>query len=135
MKYISLCSGVEAATLAFEPLGWEPVAFAEIDEFPSALLAARYPDVPNLGDFTKVDWSKYRGSADLVIGGFPCFPADTLVLTDAGLVPIQDIKIGDMVLTTNNKIGEVIAIKSYAYLNDKIAKKSQKMGGLDEDLV
>jgi len=39
-----------------------------------------------------------------------------------------------MVLTTNNKIGEVIAIKSYAYLNDKIAKKSQKMGVLDEDL-
>lgn len=50
-------------------------------------------------------------------------------------ISFQDIKIGDMVLTTNNKIGEVIAIKSYAYLNDKIAKKSQKMGGLDEDLV
>lgn len=49
-------------------------------------------------------------------------------------ISFQDIKIGDMVLTTNNKIGEVIAIKSYAYLNDKIAKKSQKMGVLDEDL-
>lgn len=49
-------------------------------------------------------------------------------------ISFQDIKIGDLVLTTNNKIGEVIAIKSYAYLNDKIAKKSQKMGVLDEDL-
>ena len=49
-------------------------------------------------------------------------------------ISFQDIKIGDMVLTTNNKIGEVIAIKSYAYLNDKIAKKSQKMGVLDKDL-
>ena len=49
-------------------------------------------------------------------------------------ISFQDIKIGDLVLTTNNKIGEVIAIKSYAYLNDKIAKKSQKMGVLDKDL-
>lgn len=48
-------------------------------------------------------------------------------------ISFQDIKIGDMVLTTNNKIGQVIAIKSYAYLNDKIAKKSQKMGILDEE--
>ena len=49
-------------------------------------------------------------------------------------ISFQDIKIGDLVLTTNNKIGEVIAIKSYAYLNNKIAKKSQKMGILDENL-
>lgn len=72
MRYISLFSGVEAATLASEPLGWEPVAFCEVDDFPSAVLAARFPDVPNLGDVTKVDWSKYHGAADLVIGGFPC---------------------------------------------------------------
>lgn len=49
-------------------------------------------------------------------------------------ISFQDIKIGDMVLTTNNKIGEVIAIKSYAYLNAKIAKKSQKMRVLEDDL-
>ena len=72
MRYISLFSGVEAATLAWEPLGWEPVAFAEIEPFPSAVLAHRWPDVPNLGDVTKVDWSKYRGTVDLVVGGSPC---------------------------------------------------------------
>lgn len=72
MKYISLFSGIEAATVAWEPLGWEPVAFAEIEPFPSAVLAARWPDVPNLGDVTKVDWSQYRGECDLVIGGSPC---------------------------------------------------------------
>lgn len=49
-------------------------------------------------------------------------------------ISFQDIKIGDMVLTTNNKIGEIIAIKSYTYLNDKITKKSQKMGVIKEDL-
>ena len=72
MRYISLFSGVEAATLAWEPLGWEAVAFAEIEPFPSAVLAERWPDVPNLGDVTKVDWSEYRGTVDLVVGGSPC---------------------------------------------------------------
>lgn len=72
MRYISLFSGVEAATLAWEPLGWEAVAFAEIEPFPSAVLAHRWPDVPNLGDVTKVDWRKYRGAVDLVVGGSPC---------------------------------------------------------------
>lgn len=72
MKYLSIFSGIEAATVAWEPLGWEPVAFAEVDPFPSAILAARYPNVPNLGDVTKVDWSPYRGTIDIVAGGSPC---------------------------------------------------------------
>lgn len=72
MRYISLFSGIEAATVAWEPLGWEPVCFAEIDEFPSAVLAERYPGVPNVGDVSKVNWKKYRGKCDLVVGGSPC---------------------------------------------------------------
>lgn len=72
MRYLSVFSGIEAASVAWEPLGWEPVAFCEIDEFPSAVLRKRYPNVPNLGDITKVDWSPYRGAVDLVIGGSPC---------------------------------------------------------------
>lgn len=72
MRYISTFSGVEAASLAWVPLGWEPVAFSEIDPFPSAVLAERFPLVPNLGDITKVNWKKYRGNVDLVVGGSPC---------------------------------------------------------------
>lgn len=72
MRYISLFSGIEAATVAWHDLGWEPVAFCEIDEFPSAVLAHRFPNVPNLGDITKVDWSEYVGSVDLIVGGSPC---------------------------------------------------------------
>lgn len=72
MRYVSIFSGVEAATLAWEPLGWEPVCFAEFDEFPSAVLAERYPDVPNVGDVTKMNWKKYRNKVDLVVGGSPC---------------------------------------------------------------
>lgn len=72
MRYISVFSGIEAASVAWEQLGWEPVAFSEIDAFPSAVLAARFPNVPNLGDITKVDWSPYRGTVDVVVGGSPC---------------------------------------------------------------
>lgn len=72
MRYISIFSGIEAASVAFVPLGCEPVAFSEIDPFPSAVLAERFPDVPNLGDITKVNWKRYRGKAELVVGGSPC---------------------------------------------------------------
>ena len=70
MTYISFCSGIEAATAAWHTLGWSPVAFCEIDKFASRVLAHHYPNVPNLGDFTKVDWSQY--SADICVGGTPC---------------------------------------------------------------
>ena len=72
MRYISIFSGIEGATVAWEPLGWEPVAFSEIDKFPSAVLEHRFPNVPNLGDITKIDWSPYHGAVDLVVGGSPC---------------------------------------------------------------
>lgn len=72
MKYISLFSSIEAATVAWKPLGWEAEAYAEIDPFPKAVLAHHYPEVPDLGDMTKVDWKKYHGTVDLVCGGSPC---------------------------------------------------------------
>ena len=72
LTYISMFSGIEAASVAWEPLGFEPVAFAEVDPFPSAVLKKHYPHVPNLGDITKVDWSKYHGQIDIVVGGPPC---------------------------------------------------------------
>lgn len=72
-RYVSIFSGVEAATLAWEPLGWEPVAFSEIEPFPCAVLTERWPDVPNLGDITKIDWKEeIDGAIDLVVGGSPC---------------------------------------------------------------
>jgi DNA (cytosine-5)-methyltransferase 1 len=53
MNYLSVCSGIEAATVAWRPLGWHAHAFAEIDKFPAAVLQHYYPDVPNYGDMTK----------------------------------------------------------------------------------
>lgn len=75
IRYISLFSGIEAASCAWEPLGWEPVAFSEIEPFPCAVLAERFPDVPNLGDITEIDWKEVLeryGNVDLIVGGSPC---------------------------------------------------------------
>ena len=72
IRYLSVCSGIEAASCAWKELGWEPVAFSEIDAFPCKVLKHHYPDVPNLGDMTKIDGRSYRGRVDLLVGGTPC---------------------------------------------------------------
>lgn len=72
MRYLSVCSGIEAASCAWHPLGWEAVAFSEIEPFPCRVLQHHFPDVPNLGDMTKIDGGNYRGAVDLLVGGTPC---------------------------------------------------------------
>lgn len=74
MRYLSLFSGIEAATAAWHPLGWTPVAFAEIDKLPCKVLAHRFPSVPNLGDVTKISELDIArlGDIDAVIFGSPC---------------------------------------------------------------
>lgn len=69
LRFLSVCSGIEAASVAWPQ--WEAVAFAEIEKFPSAVLTHHYPDVPNLGDFTKIDTSTL-GRVDILCGGTPC---------------------------------------------------------------
>jgi len=71
MKYLSVCSGIEAASVAWQPLGWEAVGFSEIEKFPSQVLAHHYPDVPNFGDMTKYkEWN--LDTVNLLVGGTPC---------------------------------------------------------------
>ena len=72
MKYLSVCSGVEAATVAWHPMGWEPIGYAEIETFPSAVLSHHYPNVPNLGDITKYKEWNTNGTVELLVGGTPC---------------------------------------------------------------
>lgn len=74
MRYLSLFSGLEAATVAWSQLGWHCVAVAEIEPFPCAVLAHHYPATPNLGDVTKItaDQIKNLGPIDLVVFGSPC---------------------------------------------------------------
>ena len=72
MKYLSVCSGIEAASVAWEKLGWKPVAFSEIEPFPSAVLNHHWPEVPNLGDMTKYESWKFEEAIDVLVGGTPC---------------------------------------------------------------
>ena len=72
LKYGSVCSGVEAATVAWHDLGFEPQWFSEVDAFPSAVLQHHYPNVPNHGDMTKFkEWNNDK-TIDLLVGGTPC---------------------------------------------------------------
>jgi DNA (cytosine-5)-methyltransferase 1 len=72
VRFLSVCSGIEAASVAWNPLGWKAVAFSEIEPFPCALLKHHYPDTPNFGDMTKYkEWSDDL-SIDLLCGGTPC---------------------------------------------------------------
>ncbi|NHA25142.1 Dam family site-specific DNA-(adenine-N6)-methyltransferase [Enterobacter roggenkampii] len=75
MKYGSVCSGIEAASKAWEPLGWKPAWFSEIEPFPSAVLAHHWPEVTNLGDMTKIADAVRTGDVeapDVLVGGTPC---------------------------------------------------------------
>ena len=75
MRYGSVCSGIEAATVAWKSLGWQAAWFAEIDTFPAAVLQHHYPDVPNLGDMTTLPQRILSGeieAPDVLVGGTPC---------------------------------------------------------------
>ena len=72
MNYLSVCSGVEAATVAWHDMGWKPVGFSEIERFPSQLLAHHYPTVTNYGDMTKFKEWNINESVNLLVGGTPC---------------------------------------------------------------
>jgi site-specific DNA-cytosine methylase len=71
LRYLSVCSGIEAASMAWEPLGWQPAAFAEVEKFPSAVLTHHWPQVPNMGDMNNHEqWD--LPSIDVLVGGTPC---------------------------------------------------------------
>ncbi len=72
MNYLSVCSGIEAATVAWHHMGWKPAGFSEIEKFPSQVLAHHYPTVTNFGDMTKYKEWNLNDSIGLLVGGTPC---------------------------------------------------------------
>jgi DNA (cytosine-5)-methyltransferase 1 len=93
MRFLSVCSGIEAASVAWNPLGWKAVAFSEIEPFPCAVLAHHYPDTPNWGDMTKYqEWPD--ATVDLLCGGTPCQS-----FSNAGLRAGLDDPRGQLMLT------------------------------------
>lgn len=71
MNFGSVCSGIEAASVAWKPLGWRCQFVSEIEGFPSAVLKHHYPDVPNHGNMLKHNEWPDTG-IDLLVGGTPC---------------------------------------------------------------
>jgi len=74
MRFRSVCSGIDAASVAWKPLGWECVELAEIEPFPCSVLKYHYPEIPNAGDFTSIRMrpSRQIAPADVLVGGTPC---------------------------------------------------------------
>ena len=72
MNYLSVCSGIEAATVAWHHMGWKPVGFSEIEKFPSQVLAHHYPQITNYGDMTKYKEWNINDTVGLLVGGTPC---------------------------------------------------------------
>lgn len=72
LRYLSVCSGIEAVTVAWRHLDFQAVYFSEIDMFPCAVLTHHYPDIPNLGDMTNIDGKELYGKIDIIVGGTPC---------------------------------------------------------------
>jgi DNA (cytosine-5)-methyltransferase 1 len=111
MQIGSLFSGAGGLDLAAEMVfGGRVVWQAEIDPAAAKVLAHRFPGIPNLGDITKVDWSTVD-QVDVLCGGFPCFPAGTLIdAGEDGLRPIETLRVGDMVLTHERRRRAVTSV-------------------------
>lgn len=113
IRFGSVCSGIEAASVAWGPLGWEAAWLSEIEPFPCALLAHYYPNVPNLGDMTTIKDRILRGEVeapDVFCGGTPCFTAGHLVLTETGYKPIETIQVGEKVITHKGRLRPVLRV-------------------------
>ena len=116
VKYLSVCSGIEAATVAWHPLGWEPLAFSEIEPFPRAVLEHHYVGVPVHGDFTKLRGQPWIVDADVLVGGTPCQAFSVAGLRrslddDRGNLSLEFVRLAnaiDSVRKLDNKDGTII---------------------------
>ena len=102
MRYLSVCSGIEAASVAWHPLGWKPLAFSEIEAFPRAVLEHHYPDTQLHGDFTVLRHEAWIADADVLVGGTPCQAFSVAGLRnsladDRGNLSLEFIRLADSI--------------------------------------
>jgi len=133
MKYLSVCSGIEAATVAWHPLGWEPLAFSEIEPFPRKVLAYHYPDVPCHGDFTVLQDQDWIGDADLLVGGTPCQAFSVAGLRqslsdDRGNLTLEFVRLADAIDNIRRTRGDKPAIIVWENVPGVLSVKDNAFG-------
>lgn len=136
MIYGSVCSGIEAASLAWEPLGWRPAWFAEIEPFPSAVLAHRWPHVTNLGDMTKIATAVLRGGVvapDILVGGTPCQAFSVAgaregLADDRGFLTIKYVELANAIAQKRAADGVVPCITVWENVPGVLSSKDNAFG-------
>lgn len=115
LRELSLFSGAGGGLLGSRLLGWKTVAYVEWNDYCQDVLRARIrdgllEDAPIFGDVGSFDGTAWRDKVDVVSGGFPCFAAGSLVLTMDGHKPIEDVRVGELVLTHRGRWRRVNAV-------------------------
>ncbi|EDU9792839.1 phage N-6-adenine-methyltransferase [Enterobacter hormaechei] len=136
MKYGSVCSGIEAASKAWEPLGWKPAWFSEIEPFPSAVLAHHWPEVTNLGDMTKIADAVRAGDVeapDVLVGGTPCQAFSIAGLReglsdDRGQLTLSYVELANAIDAKRRERGEPEAIIVWENVPGVLSSKDNAFG-------
>lgn len=136
MKYGSVCSGIEAASKAWEPLGWKPAWFSEIEPFPSAVLAHHWPEVTNLGDMTKIADAVRTGDVeapDVLVGGTPCQAFSVAGLReglsdDRGQLTLSYVELANAIDAKRRERGEPEAIIVWENVPGVLSSKDNAFG-------
>lgn len=136
LTYGSVCSGIEAASVAWEPIGMKPLWFSEIEPFPSAVLAARWPQVDNLGDMTKLAAAVRAGDVpapDLLVGGTPCQAFSVAGLRgglsdERGQLTLSYVELADSIDEKREQNGEQPAIIVWENVPGVLSSKDNAFG-------
>lgn len=136
LTYGSVCSGIEAASVAWEPVGMKPLWFSEIEPFPSAVLAAHWPQVDNLGDMTKIAAAVRAGDVpapDLLVGGTPCQAFSVAGLRgglsdERGQLTLSYVELADSIDEKREQNGEQPAIIVWENVPGVLSSKDNAFG-------
>ena len=136
MKYGSVCSGIEAASKAWEPLGWKPAWFSEIEPFPSAVLANHWPEVTNLGDMTKIADAVRADKVeapDILVGGTPCQAFSIAGLReglsdDRGQLTLSYVELANAIDAKRRERGEPESIIVWENVPGVLSRKDNAFG-------
>ena len=133
MRFLSICSGIEAASVAWHPLGWRALALSEIEAFPRAVLAHHYPGVPLHGDFTTLRNEPFIVDAEALVGGTPCQAFSVAGLRnsladDRGNLSLEFVRLADAIDDIRSAAGRDPAIIVWENVPGVLSVKDNAFG-------